>query len=234
MREGRRENRQACGHDGDDVRRVAKIKLAAQKKSLHAAERESPRVEARRIEYQTEIAGVDFSKFKFLDEAGSNPAMTRLYGRAGRGTRVIEATPQNYGENITMLAALSLSGVTAPMTINGAVDGEVFKVYVEQVLAPTLQAGDVVVMDNLPAHKVKGIQELIGQRGARLIYLPPYSPDLNPIEKCWSKIKTYLRRAKARTRAELEKALAEALLRISSRDAEGWFKSCGYVPYIEL
>lgn len=154
--------------------------------------------------------------------------MTRLYGRAVPGERVCDSVPQNYGENITMLAALSLSGIHAPMTINGAVDGEVFKAYIEQVLAPSLQAGDVVVMDNLPAHKIKGIQELIEQRGARLIYLPPYSPDLNPIEKCWSKIKTYLRGAKARTRAELEKALAEALLRISSKDAQGWFKSCGY------
>ena len=154
--------------------------------------------------------------------------MTRLYGRAARGERVIDNVPQNYGENITMLAALTLSGITAPMTITGAVDGTVFKVYVEQVLCPTLEAGDIVIMDNLPAHKVKGIKEMIRERGARLIYLPAYSPDLNPIEKCWSKIKTYLRRAKARTRAELEKALAEALLSVSSKDAIGWFKSCGY------
>ena len=154
--------------------------------------------------------------------------MTRLYGRASGGERVIDTVPQNYGENITMLGALTVSGIVAPMTINGAVDGTVFKAYVEQVLTPTLLAGDVVVMDNLPAHKVTGIRELIEARGARLIYLPPYSPDLNPIEKCWSKIKTYLRAAKARTRAELEKALAEALLLVSSKDAIGWFRSCGY------
>ena len=141
---------------------------------------------------------------------------------------MIDTVPQNYGENITMLGALTVSGIVAPMTINGAVDGTVFKAYVEQVLTPTLLAGDVVVMDNLPAHKVTGIRELIEARGARLIYLPPYSPDLNPIEKCWSKIKTYLRAAKARTRAELEKALAEALLLVSSKDAIGWFRSCGY------
>lgn len=127
-----------------------------------------------------------------------------------------------------MLAALSVSGIQAPMTINGAVDGIVFKVYVEKVLAPTLTVGDVVIMDNLSAHKVAGVKELIEARGAKLIYLPPYSPDLNPIEKCWSKIKTYLRKAKARTRAELEKALSEALLLITKEDALGWFKSCGY------
>ena len=141
---------------------------------------------------------------------------------------MIETVPQNYGENITMLAALSVAGITAPMTINGAVDGDVFKAYVEQVLCPTLEVGEVVVMDNLPAHKVSGIGELIQARGAKLIYLPPYSPDLNPIEKCWSKIKTYLRKKKARTREELEEALREALLLITEEDAQGWFKSCGY------
>jgi transposase len=182
----------------------------------------------RRVEYKKEVAVFDWSRLKFLDEAGSNLAMTRLYGRAAKGERVIDSVPQNYGSNMTMLATLTLSGITAPMTINGAVDGDVFKVYVEQVLAPTLTASDIVIMDNLPAHKVAGIKELIEERGALLIYLPPYSPDLNPIEKCWSKIKTYLKKAKARTRAELEKALAEALLLVSAKDAEGWFKSCGY------
>lgn len=168
------------------------------------------------------------AKFKFLDEAGSNLAMTRVYGRAIKGARVIETVPHNYGENITMLASLSMFGIEAPMTINGAVDGVVFKVYVEEVLSPTLTAGDVVVMDNLPAHKVSGVRELIEARGAKLIYLPPYSPDLNPIEKCWSKIKTYLRAAKAQTREGLERALREALLLITEEDAQGWFKSCGY------
>jgi transposase len=127
-----------------------------------------------------------------------------------------------------MLAMISVSGIDAPMTINGAVDGIVFKVYVAEVLCPTLEPGDVVVMDNLPAHKVAGIRELIEACGAKLIYLPPYSPDLNPIEKCWSKIKTHLRKAKARTRDELENALREALLLITEADAKGWFKSCGY------
>ncbi len=165
---------------------------------------------------------------KFLDEAGSNLAMTRAYGRGAKGERVIETVPQNYGENITMLATLTATGIEVPMTINGAVDGIVFKVYVAEVLCPTLEAGDIVVMDNLPAHKVAGIRELIEACGAKLIYLPPYSPDLNPIEKCWSKIKTHLRKAKARTRDELEKALREALLLVTEKDAHGWFRSCGY------
>ncbi len=133
-----------------------------------------------------------------------------------------------YGENITMLAAISLSGIDAPMTIEGAVDGLVFKTYVEQVLAPTLDPGDIIVMDNLGAHKVAGVTEAIEARGAKLIFLPPYSPDLNPIEKCWSKIKTFLRAAKPRTREILEQALKEVLLLITPKDAAGWFTSCGY------
>jgi transposase len=162
---------------------------------ISASERDLERVQLRRGEYQAEIIGEWAARLKFLDEAGSSIAMTRLYGRAAPGERVIDNVPHNYGENITMLAALSLSGISAPMTIEGAVDGLVFRTYVEQVLAPTLSAGDVVVMDNLGAHKVKGVQAAIEARGAKLIYLPPYSPDLNPIEKCWSKIKTYLRAA---------------------------------------
>ncbi len=181
-----------------------------------------------RDEYQTEIKTIKVGRFKFLDEAGSNIAMTRMYGRAAPGERVIETVPQNYGENVSMLATIGVGGIEAPMTISGAVDGLVFLEYVKQVLCPTLETGDVVVMDNLSAHKVKGVKEAIESCGARVLYLPPYSPDLNPIEKCWSKIKTYLRQAKARTREALEQALKEVLLLITKEDAKGWFTSCGY------
>lgn len=198
---------------------------------IYASERDLERVRLRRLEYQTEIGLEMVGRLKFLDEAGSKLAMTRTYGRAAPGERIYEATPQNYGENISMLAAVSLSGISAPMTIDGAVDGLVFRAYVKEVLAPTLSEGEVVVMDNLSAHKVKGVRELIEARGARLIYLPPYSPDLNPIEKCWSKIKTYLRAAKARTREALEGALREALELVTAKDAAGWFASCGYPVY---
>ena len=167
-------------------------------------------------------------RLKFLDEMGSNLALTRLYGRAAPGERVSEGVPQNYGENVTTLAAIGVKGLQAPMTVNGAVDGAVFLAYVSEVLSPTLAEGDLVVMDNLKAHKVAGIREAIEARGARLEYLPPYSPDLNPIEKCWSKVKTYLRRVKARTREALEAALKEALLTITGADALAWFAHCGY------
>lgn len=154
--------------------------------------------------------------------------MTRLYGRAPRGERVIGTIPQNYGTNVTMLAALSSHGVEAVMTIDGATDAEVFRVYVEQVLRPTLRPGDMVIMDNLRAHKAAGIQEAIEQAGARVWYLPPYSPDLSPIERCWSKLKTYLRKANARTREALDRAIAEALALITAADAHGWFAHAGY------
>jgi len=181
-----------------------------------------------RSDWRERAAEFVAGRLKFLDESGSNLALTRLFGRARPGERVSEGVPQNYGENVTMLAALSAAGVEAPMTINGAVDGVAFLAYVREVLSPTLSEGDIVVMDNLGAHKVAGVEEAITARGARLEYLPPYSPDFNPIEKCWSKIKTYLRKAKARTREALEVALKEALLTISGADARAWFAHCGY------
>ena len=181
-----------------------------------------------REEWQGLAADLLAERLKFLDESGSNLALTRLYGRAAPGERIPEGVPQNYGENVTMLAAIGLDGLQAPMTVNGAVDGAVFLSDVREVLSPTLRAGDVVVMDNLKAHKVAGVREAIEACGARLEYLPPYSPDLNPIEKCWSKVKTFLRKAKARTREALEAALKEALLTITEADVRAWFAHCGY------
>ena len=174
------------------------------------------------------IERFDLRRLHFVDESGVNIAMTRLYGRAPRGERVIGSVPQNYGENLTMLASMGLGGVGAVMTVNGATDADVFRAYVGQVLTPTLRAGDIVVMDNLPAHKAAGIKQMIEGAGAELIYLPPYSPDLSPIERCWSKIKTSLRKAKARTREALELALKQALTTITESDALSWFVHCGY------
>jgi transposase len=127
-----------------------------------------------------------------------------------------------------MLAALSVAGVAATMTIEGATDTDVFCAYVSEVLSPTLSPGDIVVMDNLSAHKAQKVRELIEARGARLVYLPPYSPDFNPIERCWSKIKTYLRAAKARTSERLDEAIKKAFETITESDARAWFKHCGY------
>lgn len=166
----------------------------------------------------------------FVDEAGVHVAMARLYGRAAPGQRAIGAVPQNWGDNVSIISAMGQAGLRATMTIAGAVDGDVFLTYVREVLCQALRKGDVVVMDNLGAHKVEGVREAIEAAGASLFYLPPYSPDLNPIEKCWSKMKTALRAAAARTREALDEAISDAIRAVSAQDAQGWFRSCGYVP----
>jgi transposase len=163
-----------------------------------------------------------------LDESGVTTQMTRQWGRAPKGERINEATPQGHWEVLTTLGAMSLRGMDATMTVESATDGDVFRAYVEQVLCAALQPGDVVVMDNLSAHKVTGIRERIESCGAQLLYLPPYSPDLNPIEKAWSKFKKFLRDAKARTKEALDQAVTDALKTITAANAAAWFRHCGY------
>lgn len=204
-------------------------RLATKKKTLHAAERDTPRVQQARLTYGEQLAEVEIERLKFVDESGVNLALTRLYGRAPGGTRAVGSVPRNYGPNVTLLGALGLTGLDALMTVDGATDGEVFHAFVEQVLCPTLCPGDIVVMDNLSAHKVAGIQEAIAGCGAQVVYLPPYSPDLSPIELCWSKLKTLLRSAGARTREALEAAIMQALEQITAADALAWFAHCGYM-----
>jgi transposase len=171
----------------------------------------------------------EVGRLVFIDEAGAHVAMARLHGRAAPGERATGAVPQNWGENVSMISALGREGLRASLTVAGAVDGEVFLIYLREVLCPTLKAGDVVVMDNLGAHKVTGVRDAIEAAGAELRYLPPYSPDLNPIEQCWSKIKTALRAAAARTREALDEAISRAIRAVSATDAESWFRFCGYL-----
>jgi transposase len=211
-----------------DVSGVATTQLAAQKKSLYDAERDTPRVKCLRADYQERVASLLVNRLKFIDEAGIHLGFTRLFGRAAPGERLEEGVAQRSGPKLTMLAAIGMQGVSAEWVIEGALDGDAFEVYVKQVLGPTLVAGDIVVMDNLSVHKVGWVQAAIEACGAVLQYLPPYSPDLNPIEKCWSKVKTALRAAKARTVDELMRALKEALSSISESDAQAWFIHCGY------
>jgi transposase len=155
--------------------------------------------------------------------------MTRLRGRAPRGERATESVPRNYGAQTSLIGTLSLSGIEAVMTVEGAVDTDVFNVYVEQVLRPTLKGGDVLVLDNLSAHHASRIGEVAAECGAEVIWLSPYSPDFSPIELMWSKIKTAMRAAKARTREELERAFKAALELITESDCLGWFTHCGYL-----
>jgi transposase len=154
--------------------------------------------------------------------------MTRLRGRALRGKRVHASAPAGHWNTTTILGALRLDGTTACMAIEGATDTEVFREYIRQVLCPTLRPGDIVVMDNLTPHKNQETLDLIGQAGAQVLFLPAYSPDLNPIEKMWSKIKQLLRSAEARTHPDLLQALTSALQKVTPQDAAGWFASCGY------
>jgi transposase len=186
-------------------------------------------VQAARQTYGAQALGFDLQRLKFIDESGVNISMTRLYGRAPKGERVVGSAPQNYGENVTMLSALSASGLSALMTVDGATDSQVFAAFVREVLAPTLSAGDIVVLDNLGAHRCAAAREAVEARGARIVFLPPYSPDLNPMERCWSKIKTALRAAKARTREALEEAIKQAITMVTESDARAWFKHCSYV-----
>lgn len=174
------------------------------------------------------ITALDPRRLKFVDESGVNLAMTRLYGRAQPGERVIGTVPQNYGPNITILGAVGVQGIQAVMTVEGATDTDVFRAYVKHVLGPTLVPGDMVVLDNLAAHKARGIQQMLARRRVRLRYLPPYSPDLAPIEPCWSTVKTALRKAKARTRDALDSAITDAIGTVTAADAHGWFRHCGY------
>jgi transposase len=154
--------------------------------------------------------------------------MTRHFGRAAPGRRVVEKVPRNYGEQTSMIGALGLRGLVATMTLEGAVDTPAFNAYINEVLAPRLEPGDVVILDNLNVHKASQVEQVASTRGARVIWLAPYSPDYSPIEQCWSKIKAYLRGAKARTRETLDEALTAALGLVTKADIRGWFKHCGY------
>jgi transposase len=216
------------GESQDYVRGDPPVTLAAEKKSLYASEQETPRVKRLRHAFRRRRRHWADRRLKFLDETGVTIRLTPLYGRAAPGVRVVEAVPRNYGQSLSVLAVLGSQGLSAPMTVLGPVDASVFRVYIEQVLGPTLPPGDIVVMDNLAVHKGAGIAQAITAHGARVEYLPPYSPDWNPIEQGWSKLKTLLRQRKARTRRAVERALTALLPTISSADARAWFYHCGY------
>jgi len=160
----------------------------------------------------------------FLDESGVSTQMTRLYARSTGGGRIHETTPDGRWKILTILGAISTRGMIATMTIEAATDREIFLAYLDEVLCPKLRSGDVVVMDNLSSHKVNGVRERIEAVGARLLYLPPYSPDLNPIEKAWAKLKQLLRAAKARTKEALDQAIAQLLPLLTAEDAKAWFR----------
>jgi transposase len=173
-------------------------------------------------------ARVDAQRLVFVDEMGANVSLSPLYAWSRRGRRAFGSAPKNWGKNVTLLASITREGLGPCLAVEGSTTREVFEAYMEGVLAPSLSPGRMVVMDNLSAHKGGKVKEIIEGRGCELIYLPPYSPDLNPIEQAFSKVKGLLRKAEARTRASLIEAMGLALSAVSARDARGFFGHCGY------
>jgi transposase len=180
------------------------------------------------------VAAVESERLVFVDEMGAHTSLAPLYGYSRKGERVHLQVPRNRGMNTTLLASMTLGGMGETMAVEGSTNREVFEAYVEHVLAPTLEAGKVVVMDNLSSHKPARVKELIESRGCELIYLPAYSPDLNPIEEAFAKLKGMLRRAGARTKDALVEALGEAISAVSAQDAQGYFEHAGYRPQAQL
>ena len=181
-----------------------------------------------RAAWQEQVRTLPADQFVFVDESSTNLSLTRRHARAPRGQRAVGRVPRNHGPNLTLIAALTAQGVGPAMTLPGATDTAAFLAYVQQVLVPALVPGQIVVMDNLSAHKGEPVRHAIEQVGCRLLFLPPYSPDLAPIEEAFSKIKACLRAVGARTPAALEQAIGQALATVTAQDAAGWFRHCGY------
>jgi hypothetical protein len=194
------------------------------KKSLAAAER----VEADRQRFRRRVARLDRRRFVFTDETGCHLAMTRAYGRAARGERVGQSVPRNHGRGVTLIGSLGLRGLLAPLSLEGAVDTLVFDSYISRVLCSQLRPKDIVLLDNLPVHQASQIEHAVTEVKAEVLWLPAYSPDLSPIENCWSKIKTLVRGRQPRTPKQLDIALRDALKAVTLDDIDGWFRHCGY------
>jgi transposase len=175
-----------------------------------------------------EQASLDPDKIVFIDETGTNTAMTRLHGRCERGARLIGRAPHGHWKTTTFVAGLRKGAITAPLVIDQPMNGQIFLAWLEQFLIPTLSAGDIVVMDNLPAHKIAAVRALIEAAGATLLYLPPYSPDLNPIEMAFAKLKALLRKAAERSVDALWDKIGESLGKFSSDECANYFRHAGY------
>jgi transposase len=207
-------------------RAIQRLNWAWKKKTLRASEQN----EADRATWREHAKRLPASKLVFIDECGSNIALTRAYARSLRGKRAYGAVPRNRRANITLLAALSLQGMGEAFILEGSADATVFELYIERVLAPSLQPGQIVILDNLNTHTGAKVRQAIEARGCQLLFLPSYSPDLSPIEEAFSKLKAFLRQVGARTPETLQEAIGQALLTITAYDAHGWFRHCGYLP----
>jgi transposase len=198
------------------------------KKTAHASEQTRADVAAQREVWRAEQPLLNPRRLIFVDETGASTKMARMYGRAKRGARCIAAIPHGHWKTMTFVGGLTLNGMIAPMVLDSAMDGSAFIAWIVEMLVPELQPGQIVVMDNLPAHKLDTVRAAIEARGAELRYLPPYSPDLNPIEMAYSKFKALLKKAAARTVPSLHDAIAEALPKIVPQDCRSYFTAAGY------
>jgi transposase len=195
---------------------------------VHAAEQERPDVAEARARWQLDQASLDPSKLVFIDETGASTSMARLYGRSKRGLRALGRVPWGHWKVVTFTAALRLDGIVAPFVIDKPMNGAIFVEYVRQCLVPALRPGDIVVMDNLPAHKNEQVRKLIEAAGAALRYLPPYSPDFNPIEQFFAKLKAMLRKAKERTVPDIYDRIGSLLDRYAQDEYKSYFSNSGY------
>lgn len=195
---------------------------------MHAAEQERPDVAEARRQWKDDQARLDPAKLVFVDETGASTQMARLYGRARRGRRVVSRIPWGHWKTVTFVAGLRLDGITAPFAIDCAMNGAVFIEYLRQCLVPTLRPDDIVIIDNLPAHKRNEVREIIQAAGATLRYLPPYSPDLNPIEQSFAKLKSYLRKHKERTIPDVYNRIGRALDTFELNEFPNYFRNSGY------
>jgi len=213
---------------------LREMDITRKKKTFHATERDQdPEVIAEREAFIKAMPDRDPTHLLVLDECGINLGMTRAYARAKRGSRAKAQRPADKGGNVTLIAALTPQGIVAPVMLPGSLDGAAFKAYIEQALLPGLKPGDTLLLDNLSAHKVQGVAELLADQHAHLDFLPRYSPELSPIELAWSKVKAELRKAAARTYDALLEAVRLALNKISASDAQAYYEHSGYVfnPY---
>jgi transposase len=204
------------------------INMTFKKKSIHAAEQDRPDVAAARKALRKEQLILDPKQLVFIDETGATTKMTRLYGRAPQGKRLVDKVPHGHWKTTTFICGLHYDGITAPFVLDGPMDGPHFLAYVEQILAPTLKKGQIVFLDNVSTHKVDGVEEAIEARGARAVFLPAYSPDLNPIEQLFARLKSFLRKMKARTVEELWRAIASFLKGVSKEECHAYLANSGY------
>jgi transposase len=205
-------------------RALERLKWTLKKKTLQANERK----EEERELWKEQTKDRDASKYRFIDETGSNLSLTRLYARSPKGKRAYGTITRKRGKNVTMITDLTLTGLGEAFIIDGAANGDIFEAYIEQILVPSLSSGEILVMDNCSIHKGEKVRQLIEACGCELRFLPAYSPDFSPIEEAFSKIKTILRGIGAKTREDLQKALEYAITTVTASDALGWFWHCGY------